>query len=62
VTGNTLAVDNDDGNAKKANCEPEQSSEARTYMEFAESLAGSEYLNFWRPPFELIGLPEEEDA
>jgi hypothetical protein len=61
VTRNTLALDNDDGTVKRAECGLEQSSDAPTYFEFAESLGGSESRNFWRPVFNLIGLPEEED-
>jgi len=60
VTRNTLAVNNDDA-VKKATSGLEQFSGSSTYPEFAESLGGPEYLNRFRPPFKLIGLPEQED-
>jgi hypothetical protein len=56
-----LAVDNDDGPVKRAERGLEQSTDAPTYVEFAEPLGGYEYLNVWRTPFKFIGLPEQED-
>jgi hypothetical protein len=61
VARNTLAVHNDNRTGKKAKCGLEQSNDTPTYFDFAESLGGSEYLTFWRPPFNLIGLPQKED-
>jgi hypothetical protein len=60
VNRSTLAVNNDDA-VKKVTSGLEQFSDSPTYLEFAESLGGSEYLNRFRPPFKLIGLPEQED-
>jgi hypothetical protein len=61
VARNTLAVHNDDRTVTRAKCGLEQSNDAPTYVEFAESSGGSEYLTFWRPPLSLIGLSQEED-
>ena len=61
MTRNTLAVHNDDRTVKRAKYGLEQSSDAPTCPELAESLGGSEYLTFWRPPFKLIGVSQEED-
>ena len=58
---NTLAVDRDAGIVKRAKCGLEQSSDAPTYFEFAESFGEFEYLKFWRSPFSLIRLFEQED-
>ena len=56
-----LAVDKGEGTVKKAKCGLEKSSGALTYVEFAESLGGSDYLNCWRPAFKWVGLPDGED-
>ena len=61
MTRHALAVDNNGGTLKKITSGLEQSGDAPTYPELAEPLGGSEYLTFWRPPFKLIGVSQEED-
>ena len=63
MTTNTMsAVHNNEAIVKSAKSGLELSSYAPTDFEFAESFgSGSEYLPFWRPPFSLIRLFEEED-
>jgi hypothetical protein len=56
-----LAVDKNDGLVKTAKCGLKAPSHAPTDFDFAESFGVSEYLPFWRPPFNLIRLFEVED-
>jgi hypothetical protein len=61
VTTNTMSgVDNNEGIVKSTKSGLDLSSYRPTDFEFAESF-GAEYSPFWRPPFSLIRLFEEED-
>ena len=60
MTRNMPVVDNRDGTAERVCSEPQQSSDAETYVEFTESFGGPVSPSVWRAPFKLIGLPEEE--
>jgi len=53
-------VDDNEGIVKSTKSGLDLSSYRPTDFEFAESF-GAEYSPFWRPPFSLIRLFEEED-